>query len=96
MPKITQAALKNTLTRKLSLKSPEFRLRKSGAKIYGNVISQSFLGKRDHKRQEMIWEVLEAEYGKDAYEHIGMLLAYTPAEWYIDDIMTDRPKSKAS
>jgi acid stress-induced BolA-like protein IbaG/YrbA len=96
MPRITQSVVKKILTEKLSLKKPEFRLRTYAQRVCGHIISQTFFGKGDHRRQEMIWDALETEFGKDVRKHIGMLLTYTPAEWHIDDIMTDRPRSKAS
>ena len=81
MAKVTKKELEDVLTRRLRLAEPEFRLEKSGSKISGSVISSTFRGKRDHERQDLIWDALEAEFGVESPRMVGMLLAYTPDEW---------------
>jgi stress-induced morphogen len=79
--KLTKAQLEKILTSRLNLKSPEYLLTKVGGRLVGNIVSPSFKGKRDHERQEMIWDALETELGAGAPRLVGMLLAYTPEEW---------------
>jgi acid stress-induced BolA-like protein IbaG/YrbA len=82
MRKVTKAKLQEILTRRLHLSAPEFRLKAYGARINGHIISDSFKGKRDLKRQQLIWDALEDELGTEvAQKSVGMLLAYTPYEW---------------
>src|SRR5437879_5595587 len=97
MRKLTKAAVQKELTERLSLKDPEFRLFADGDRINGHIISPTFKGKRDHKRQDMIWQALETAFGRTkAIAQVGMLLAYTPDEWYVDEILvpTAKPKRK--
>ena len=68
-------------TAKLNLKNPRFRLRKDGMRINGSIISPTFKGKGDLRRQDMIWNVLEKAFGPLALKRVGMILAYTPDEW---------------
>jgi acid stress-induced BolA-like protein IbaG/YrbA len=67
------------------LKEPEFRLRRYGSHVNGSLISPTFKGKPDLARQQMIWNALEIEWGEQARQIVGMVLAYTPDEWYLDD-----------
>ena len=94
MRKITKTGIQKELTDRLSLKSPEFRLSAIGGRINGHIISPSFRGKRDHKRQDMIWDSLKAAFGPNAVKRVGMLLAYTPDEWYADEILVPTVKAK--
>jgi hypothetical protein len=43
----------------------------------------------------MIWDALQRALGSDAVRKVGMLLAFTPEEWDIDDILIPRAKAKA-
>ena len=81
MAKLTKDKLESVLSKRLSLKDPQYFLEKVGGRLVGDVISTTFRGKRDHRRQEMIWDALEAEFGPEAVKLVGMLLAYTPGEW---------------
>ncbi|MGA2499290.1 MAG: hypothetical protein ABSH20_16245 [Tepidisphaeraceae bacterium] len=81
LTKLSKDRLERILTTKLSLKDPEFFLEKTGNLLVGNVVSASFKGKGDYARQEMIWNVLDAELGAESSALVGMLLAYTPDEW---------------
>lgn len=72
--------LKEILTRRLKLKEPQFRLEGRG-RISGSLVSATFSGKPDHRRQQMIWDALEAELGATSTKDVGMLLAYSPDEW---------------
>lgn len=84
MQKLTMARLEQILTKELSLESPEFRLERWKERLNGSVISDTFKGKRDHQRQVMIWDALDAALGKESVLLVGMLLAYTRDEWFID------------
>jgi acid stress-induced BolA-like protein IbaG/YrbA len=81
MAKLTKDGLAKLLTHRLNLRDPEFRLEKAGDRLVGNVISESFKGKRDYQRQRLIWDALEEEFGDQAVLRVGLLLAYTPDEW---------------
>lgn len=85
MEKLTQTKLKQILRDRLSLDDPEFHLEKAGGRLVGDVISVTFKGKRDHVRQDMIWNALEAELGPESVKLVGMLLAYTPEEWNLGE-----------
>src|SRR5665213_1481388 len=43
------------LTQRLGLSEPEFKLEKIGTKWMGSIISKTFKGKSDRRRQKMIW-----------------------------------------
>ena len=58
--------LKEILTRRLKLKDPRFRLEGRG-RISGSLVSATFTGKRDHQRQQMIWDALEDELGATSF-----------------------------
>ena len=76
--------LKTALTKRLRLREPEFHLeRLSGGKLSGNIVSDSFRGIDDVERQRKLWDALEAEYGDDSRDVVGVLLAYTKAEWHV-------------
>ncbi len=94
MTKLTKKKLEAILTRRLCLVDPEFRLEKASERLIGNVISLTFKGKRDHERQKMIWDALEAEFGEESVLLVGMLLAYTPDEWNLDADQKSAPKAK--
>ena len=49
-------------------------------RITGFVISSSFFGKDDEKRQGMLWEILEAELSSEELQRIGAIVAMTPQE----------------
>jgi acid stress-induced BolA-like protein IbaG/YrbA len=92
---LTKEKLEKVLTKKLGLKSPEFRLEREGDRFFGDVISPSFKRKPDHKRQEMIRDALESGLGKESARLVGMLLAFTPDEWNLsDDILSAIKKKK--
>src|SRR5882757_3584184 len=97
MAKLTKQKLVKILTDRLRLIDPEFRLEKSGSRYFGNVISKSFMGKQDHQRQLMMWNAIRDELGPDFLKHVGMFLAYTPAEWNLgaEDKPAPRKKRKA-
>ena len=78
---MTKGELEQILTKGLGLADPEYHLERAGTKFSGNVISSTFKGRRDHERQKMIWDALEAELGAESGRVVGMLLAYTPQEW---------------
>ena len=81
---MSKVKLQKLLSDRLGLKQPEFRLEKIGTKIAGSIISETFRGKSDRVRQEMIWDALDAELGRDAVLEVGTLLAYTPDEWNVE------------
>ncbi len=89
MAQITAKKLEEILARRLQLKDPEFQLEKIGSLLVGNIVSPTFKGKRDHERQQMIWDGLEAELGRESANLVGMLLAYTPDEWRLGQGETD-------
>ena len=82
------------MTKRLALRDPQFKLERVGDRIIGNIISTSFRGKDDYKRQELIHEALDAEFGTRAKREIGMFLAYTPEEWHFDDLILGLPIPK--
>ncbi len=90
--KLTTKRLTEVLKRRLKLRDPQFVLEKSGSWIIGDVISATFKGKRDLKRQVMIWDALEAEFGDKAKSMVGMLLAFTPDEWNLGSDEEPLPK----
>jgi acid stress-induced BolA-like protein IbaG/YrbA len=92
--RLTKAELERILTRKLSLKDPQFFLEQYGSLLGGDIISSTFKGKRDHQRQDMIWDALEAELGSSFKTRVGMLLAYTPDEWNLGAEPVKTPKRK--
>jgi acid stress-induced BolA-like protein IbaG/YrbA len=98
MPRLTPASLRKVLTNELKLKSPEFHLATGRAGlINGHIVSLTFKGKRDRQRQGMIWDALEFAFGREAAQHVGMLLAYTPDEWHMDETLVPtaaKPKRK--
>jgi acid stress-induced BolA-like protein IbaG/YrbA len=76
--------LEQVLADSLKLRSPRFKLQKIGSKVSGHVISDTFRGKTDSARQQMIWDALESAFGPQASQHVGTLLAYTNDEWDVD------------
>jgi acid stress-induced BolA-like protein IbaG/YrbA len=96
MAKLTKEKLEGVLSKRLSLKAPQYFLEKVGGRLVGDVVSPTFKGKRPHQRQEMIWDALEAEFGPEAVKLVGMLLAYTPGEWdpNADDEATPTKRKK--
>jgi acid stress-induced BolA-like protein IbaG/YrbA len=93
--KLTKEKLEKLLAKKLGLASPKFHLEKAGGRFVGDVISLSFKGKPDHKRQELIWNALESEFGAESVRLVGMLLAFTPDEWNLsDDILSGIKKNR--
>jgi acid stress-induced BolA-like protein IbaG/YrbA len=97
MVRLTKEQLTRILTEKLGLLNPEFRLQreKEGVRWTGNVISATFRGKRDNKRQDMIWDALADEFGEAAARLVGLLLAYTPDEWNLGAEPTHANTKKA-
>lgn len=84
------------LTRRLRLAEPRFKLRRSEGRLSGSVVSDTFKGKTDSARQQMIWDALDAEFGAGSVHQVGMLLAYTPDEWDVDLPAAPKPlKAKA-
>ena len=81
---MSKVKLKQILTCRLSLDQPEFKLEKIGNKLAGSIISPTFKGKSDRRRQEMIWKALDAELGSNSILQVGTILAYTPEEWNVD------------
>ena len=85
MEKVTKSKLEEVLKRRLKLDDAQFRFERAGSRIVGDIVSKKFTGKRDHERQELIWDALEAEWGPDCVQQVGMLLAYTPDEWHLGE-----------
>ncbi|HSI36304.1 MAG: hypothetical protein ACAI43_08700 [Phycisphaerae bacterium] len=93
MPKVTKTDVERVLTRDLGLADPLFVLESNGGRINGSIVSPTFKGKSDRDRQRMIWDALDRAYGAASVRTVGMLLAYTPDEWDVDDVAS-APKSK--
>ena len=74
----------HVLADSLKLRSPRFKPQKIGSKVSGHVTSDTFRGKADNARQQMIWDALESTFGAAAAQQVGTLLAYTNDEWDID------------
>jgi acid stress-induced BolA-like protein IbaG/YrbA len=94
MQRLTQARLKQILTSELKLRDPEFRLETYGNRINGSVISPTFKRKDDMRRQDIIWDALEKTLGPDSVKLVGMILAYTPDEWYFDQDSIGVPRKR--
>ncbi len=88
---LTKVKLEKILTDGLSLDDPQYDLQRVGGRLVGNIISPTFERMADHKRQKMIWDVLENELGGLAVRKVGMLLAYSPEEWD-PELITESPK----
>lgn len=54
-------------------------------RIAGFIISTSFNGKDDSKRQQMLWKELRREFSKEELLRIGAIVAMTPQEAAIHD-----------
>lgn len=89
--RLTKENLEELLTRRLRLKNAEFYLEKVGNRLVGEIVSPTFRGKRDHERQSLIWDALDAELGADSTRRVGMLLAYTPEEWKLGQPQAPEP-----
>jgi acid stress-induced BolA-like protein IbaG/YrbA len=96
MAKLTKSKLESILSKRLSLKNPQYFLEGVDGRLVGHVVSSTFRRKRPYRRQEMIWDALEAEFGPKAARLVGMLLAYTPGEWdpNADDEATPTKRKK--
>lgn len=82
MAKLTKAKLEQVLRERLGLgRDAHFDLHAWAGRFSGAMVSTAFRGKRDHERQKMIWDALDAEFGAESVQKAGMLLAYTPEEW---------------
>ena len=79
--RLTKDRLEEILRRRLRLRDVKFLLERAGDRFVGDIISPKFEGMRDHQRQSLIWDALEAELGADAPRLVGMILAYSPKEW---------------
>jgi acid stress-induced BolA-like protein IbaG/YrbA len=84
MRPLSKAKVQEILTTALRLREPRFRLRRYGNLVSGSVISQTFRGKGDFQRQQMIRKAFDQALGEDSFRAVGTLLAYTPDEWDID------------
>lgn len=89
--KLTKKRLENILTKRLGLDDPEYHLQEVVGRLVGNIISPSFRRKKDHARQEAIWNALEDELGSQHVRKVGMLLAYSPEEW-APELIAESPK----
>jgi acid stress-induced BolA-like protein IbaG/YrbA len=83
--KLTKDKLAEILVRRLGLQQPIFHLEKSGGRLVGDIISPSFKGRGDEERQTLIWDALASEFGAESVRLVGILLAYTPDEWNLND-----------
>lgn len=83
--KLTKERLEEILIRRLSLQEPIFHLEKSGGRLVGDIISPSFKKRRDEERQRLIWDALDSEFGAESVRLVGMLLAFTPDEWNLNE-----------
>lgn len=92
--RLTKERLQELLTRRLGLKDAAFYLEKAGNRLVGDIVSPTFKGKRDHERQGLIWDALEAELGADSTRSVGMLLAYTPDEWKLGQPQAPEPRNR--
>jgi acid stress-induced BolA-like protein IbaG/YrbA len=81
---MSKIKLQRLLSQNLALNRPVFKLERIGSKLAGSIISNTFRGKTDRRRQKMIWDALDAEMGPASVKEVGTLLAYTPEEWNVD------------
>ncbi len=84
MRSVSKKRLEGLLTKELKLADASFRLQRNGSRWSGSIISRSFRGRDDLKRQRQIWDALENAFGEDSRQVVGMLFAYTPDEWDMD------------
>lgn len=75
------AEIESVLSRRLKLKSPQYKLESAGSKVSGSIISDSFRGVADSDRQRRIWDALDKEYGAESVHRAGSFLAFTLDEW---------------
>ncbi len=78
------AALLNQVTKVLADRFADFdhhlqKVRETG-RITGFIISTSFRGKDDNKRQDMLWNELRAKLPSEDLLRIGAIVAMTPEE----------------
>ena len=92
--RLTKENLEELLTRRLRLKNAEFYLEKVGNRLVGDIVSPTFKRKRDHERQSLIWDALDAELGAESARSVGMLLAYTPDEWNLGQPHAPEPRNQ--
>ena len=95
MPKLSKKRLESVLTHGLRLAEPQFVLERDGARFHGSIISPTFRGKTDLKRQTMILDTLEKALGQQYLRMVGLLLAYTPDEWNVDLDAYHRPRTRS-
>jgi len=88
MAALSRQQLQDVLTNRLNLIEPQFILERVGRKWSGNIISATFTGLKDEKRQRMLWDALEAAFGPESVHIVGTLLAYTPEEWEVNLVPT--------
>jgi len=67
--------VEQVLATNLGLKEPEFRLRRYGHACQWLINLPNIQGKPDLARQHMIWNALETEWGEQAKQIVGMVLA---------------------
>ena len=93
MATITKTRLESVLTKSLKLKSPRFELESlPGGKLSGSIISDTFEGLSSSDRQKRIWDALDDEWGPEAPNKIGTLLAYSTQEWDVDLVGTPQER----
>lgn len=63
---MSKRKVQQILTRRLGLKSPYFKLTRLGPFINGSIVSKTFFGMDDLKRQHAIWDAQEADLGSSA------------------------------
>ena len=82
---MTQKQLKDCLTKRLRLVAPSFHLETlPDKKLSGSIVSDTFKRHSDVERQKLIWDALDAEFGRESDSLVGTLLAYSQAEWNVD------------
>jgi acid stress-induced BolA-like protein IbaG/YrbA len=64
----------------IEVDGPAVRLEGKG-RVSGSLVSATFTGKREHQRQQMIWDALDEELGAASVKEVGVLLAHAPDEW---------------
>jgi|SRR5579884_3126940 len=95
---MSKVKIQRLLTRRLGLDSPRFVLENDGDMVIGSVISPTFEGADDFRRQQLIRQAVRDELGEESAHQVGMIFAFTPDEWDFDApkrVSNGKPRERA-